>query len=605
MNGASPADGLLRFLSWYLLDSIWIGAALAAAYALFERAARAAAPQIRYVAACAALALMVAAPAASSLARIAARPAEAPVAGEYWRLDASTAAATPSGPAFAPATPVRSGERAIWEGRFRDAAPFAVGAWLFGVGAMAARYALLWRGVRRLERLDAEPPPAWIAALLDSVRRRMGVSREVRLHVSPRVEVPMVFGWARVVLLLPAAIALKLSAQELEAILSHELAHVRRGDWLANLLRVFASILLFHHPAVWWIGGRIAVEREFCCDDLAARASGGAVPYLRALLRLEELRAAGEASALALAATGGDLVSRARRLVGEPAAQGSSASALAMALLASLAAAWLALAIPAARAQDASAAEIAAWREARRRVAGKLATETDRRLERRVSLRAKSIPLRDALQRIGRAADLQIVYPLHLGLLPVAFEANDEPVSAALDRALAGQGLAWVSRGDLAVQVAPLDGSIPASRKVFRYATSRPVGDEEAPRGEATLAELAEALAADRPPMLSANARRSAEEALSRLERVFPPGLAAARLIVQVERDPERESDAAIHLEATCAEFEPGDAERWAALASHDRLLMESLAEPPRLLLGREGSGGPRQISLILALAIR
>ena len=92
-------------------------------------------------------------------------------------------------------------------------------------------------------------------------------------------------------MLLPASALAGLSPQQLEAILAHELAHIRRHDYLVNLLQTLVETLLFYHPAVWWLSRRIRIERENCCDDLAVSLCGDPVAYAKALADLEELRA--------------------------------------------------------------------------------------------------------------------------------------------------------------------------------------------------------------------------------------------------------------------------------------------------------------------------
>ncbi len=104
-----------------------------------------------------------------------------------------------------------------------------------------------------------------------------------------------------------------LPAGQVEAILLHELAHIRRFDYLVNLLQVFVEGLLFYHPAVWWISGVIRTERENCCDDLVVAATGSPIEYATALASLEQRR---ENAGMALAATGGGLVKRIQRLLG-------------------------------------------------------------------------------------------------------------------------------------------------------------------------------------------------------------------------------------------------------------------------------------------------
>src|SRR5690606_9929357 len=107
-----------------------------------------------------------------------------------------------------------------------------------------------------------------------------------------------------------------LTAEQLRAILAHELAHVRRYDYLVNLLQSVVETLLFYHPAVWWVSRRIRIEREHCCDDLAVAACGDRLTYARALAEMEHLR--GGRTMLAAAATGGSLLSRIQRLIGAP-----------------------------------------------------------------------------------------------------------------------------------------------------------------------------------------------------------------------------------------------------------------------------------------------
>ena len=116
--------------------------------------------------------------------------------------------------------------------------------------------------------------------------------------------------------LLPVSALAALSPRQVEAILAHELAHIRRHDYLVNLLQTLVETLLFYHPAVWWLSRRIRAERENCCDDLAVSLCGDPYAYAKALADLEELR--GTSGRLVLAATGGSLLQRVRRLVGAP-----------------------------------------------------------------------------------------------------------------------------------------------------------------------------------------------------------------------------------------------------------------------------------------------
>ena len=146
--------------------------------------------------------------------------------------------------------------------------------------------------------------------------RRLHIARHVRLLESTIVDVPTVIGWIKPVILMPASALAGLTPHQLEAILAHELAHIRRHDYLVNLLQTVVETLLFYHPAVWWLSRRIRAERENCCDDLAVSLCGDPYTYAQALADLEELRAPGRH--LAMAANGGSLAERVRRLLGAP-----------------------------------------------------------------------------------------------------------------------------------------------------------------------------------------------------------------------------------------------------------------------------------------------
>ena len=211
-------------------------------------------------------------------------------------------------------------------------ASWALPVWSLGVLLFSLR--LVW-GCRQVSALrrrgrTAEAP---VLAAIAGVAARMGVTRPVRALVISLAEGPSVVGWLRPVILLPSAALLGLTTEQLEAVLAHELAHIRRYDYLVNLLQILSETLLFYHPAVWWTSARIRHERELCCDDIAVRSCGDALCYARALTRLERLRVM--TPALALGSTGGSLLYRIQRLAGG-AAQESGPSKLPAVLALSL-----------------------------------------------------------------------------------------------------------------------------------------------------------------------------------------------------------------------------------------------------------------------------
>ena len=300
-------------LGWALVHFLWQGALVAAMLAVLDLAARGASARLRYALAATALAVMATLPAVTFTvvrARHAAPPRPpAAIAGDtaVVRASAGDAGRLAASDAAAP------GLRA----RIAPALPEVVGLWLAGVAVLSIRYLGGWRLVRRMSRSGRPLGDANLAARLDRLRRRMRVSRPVLLLESALVEVPTVVGWLRPAILVPAATLAGLSPEQLEAVLAHELAHVRRLDYLAGLLQGAVETLLFYHPAVWWVSHRMRVEREMCCDDEAVAACGDPVGYARALADLETLRPA--PPRLALAVTGGSLFDRVSRLVMAPA----------------------------------------------------------------------------------------------------------------------------------------------------------------------------------------------------------------------------------------------------------------------------------------------
>ena len=191
--------------------------------------------------------------------------------------------------------------------------PLLVSFWLAGMAMFSLRPVWgLWMQWR-LRRVGLSPVPASVAQSLNDLARQLGLRRTVGIAQSVRVGVPMAVGYLRPLILLPGCVLTGLTAAQLEALLAHELAHIRRHDWLVNAFQLLVETVFFYHPAVWWLSRQIRQERENCCDDLAVTLVGDRGTVGRMLLALEELRE--RPAGLALAGTGGDLLSRVRRVV--------------------------------------------------------------------------------------------------------------------------------------------------------------------------------------------------------------------------------------------------------------------------------------------------
>ncbi len=200
-----------------------------------------------------------------------------------------------------------------WRALVQPYLPWTVFVWGAGVLLMTARLLLEWRAIRRLTRLDVEPLAADWQARVARLRDRLRVHRAVLVLCSARVHVPIVVGWLRPVILVPISAFTGLTPWQLELILMHELAHVRRHDYLVNLLQVVVETLLFYHPVVRWVSRVVREEREHCCDDLVVARTGDPLSYARALAELAGAQSAGLQTSVG--SDGGKLIVRIKRLV--------------------------------------------------------------------------------------------------------------------------------------------------------------------------------------------------------------------------------------------------------------------------------------------------
>lgn len=187
-----------------------------------------------------------------------------------------------------------------------------VALWLIGAFVFSFRPLLGFYTVGRLRSRGVSAVPEHVRQLFERTARRLNLHRSVDILESSVVHCPIALGHLRPVVLLPASLISGLPISQLEAILAHELAHVRRHDYLVNLAQTLIESVFFYHPGVWWLSARVRDERENCCDDVAVALLDDRVTYGRALLALSQWRK--PTSALAIGAGGGSLRSRVRRL---------------------------------------------------------------------------------------------------------------------------------------------------------------------------------------------------------------------------------------------------------------------------------------------------
>ncbi len=191
---------------------------------------------------------------------------------------------------------------------------WVVAFWLVGATAFSLRLLSGWILAERLRNRMVRPAPAEWQRTLDQLKSRLSVSPPVRLLVSGLLQAPAAIGWLRPIVLVPAGALAGLPPAQMEALLVHELAHVRRHDYLIHMVQSAVEAILFYHPAVWWISGHMRAERELCCDDITVSITGDGAVYARALA---EVDSAGWIQPTIMAANSGSLADRIARLLGQ------------------------------------------------------------------------------------------------------------------------------------------------------------------------------------------------------------------------------------------------------------------------------------------------
>ncbi len=307
------ADPAVQSLGWALLHFFWQGALMALLLKGILQGIPLRFAHLRYRVASAAMIAMLAMP-GLSIWKAGHSPAKIPAVSMPAKPFAEHVVPTVpdnSPPATSPRDLPGSNWRWVAYRGLETLAPWLAVFWIAGVVLYFAktlggliRAQLLKRGASVLAGDE------WACKFISvALCRSQGGS--VRLLESDRIGVPTVIGWLKPVVLMPAGAAAEFAPEQLDALLAHEFAHIRRRDYLVNLLQTSIEILLWYHPAIWWVALQVRAERECCCDDEAVAVCGDALTYARALTRAERLRSALK---LAVALSSAPLLNRIRRL---------------------------------------------------------------------------------------------------------------------------------------------------------------------------------------------------------------------------------------------------------------------------------------------------
>ncbi|RYY55394.1 MAG: hypothetical protein EOO05_19550 [Chitinophagaceae bacterium] len=266
------ADTWITGIGWTLVHSLWLGLVLAVLGGVLMLVTRKATASVRYALLITLMVLFLVAVGVTFALMLSATGLTS------YTVSGTVRANGWPGPSFMDTL----------TGFFNEHSGWIVKIWLLLVVLKLGKLIADWFYVSRLKQQQVySPEPHW-QEKLEQLSNHLGVGKMVRVLESALVKVPVVAGHLKPVILLPLGILANLPASEVEAVLLHELAHVRRNDYLVNLVQRVAELLFFFNPGLLWISSLVRNERENCCDDVAIAASENKVGYVQALVSFRE-----------------------------------------------------------------------------------------------------------------------------------------------------------------------------------------------------------------------------------------------------------------------------------------------------------------------------
>jgi bla regulator protein blaR1 len=308
------SSSMINTLCWTLLHSLWLGAAFAVLAAILLLSTRKAKAVVRYNVLLALFILFIAS-----------------VGGAYYlvaqeqvrtaiTVDAISAAALSQNRfGMQPITVALNrsemgGLNTVFD--WLDAhARWIVLGWVFVMGLKCLRMGFDFWYIRRLCRQQIKEPALYWHERIQHLAQGLRIRRPIRFLESAIVSVPTTVGFLKPIVLMPLGLLAQLPPEHIEAVLLHELAHIRRNDYLINLLQSVAEIVFFFNPALLWLSTLIRTERENCCDDIALAAVKNKTQYIRALVAFQEFHLGTTPYALAFAESKTPLLDRIKRIL--------------------------------------------------------------------------------------------------------------------------------------------------------------------------------------------------------------------------------------------------------------------------------------------------
>lgn len=305
-----PSDQLVYALGWTVLHSLWQGTLLALLVGVSAAFITKQSAQMRYWTALLGLGGLLFW-AVLTFVRIYQMPVPDTILASNIVIDGNniTVAAT---------TPEGASTWLSFLQYFEANLPMIVSCWLIGMSVFALRFLGGLAYVQQLKYQYNRPVDKKFALLLNQIQQKMQLKKVVALVESTKIRVPMTIGHLKPMILLPAGALLALSPTQIEAVLAHELAHIKRNDFLVNLFQSVVEVLFYYHPAVWWLSAQVRMERENCCDDIAVATCGDDLEYAKALLSLQEYSKSSPTFAMAFSNKNNHLLNRVKRILNHP-----------------------------------------------------------------------------------------------------------------------------------------------------------------------------------------------------------------------------------------------------------------------------------------------
>jgi len=283
MNLNTIQQPLIEALGWTLLHSLWQGLIIAALLAVAIRLTKNKSPKLSYQLCCLSLLSLVVWMTSTFIAHF-----HWPVEGSSLVVNINPAAL---GDDFAFFTNHLSWQQNIdvfFQSFIQSYADELVMLWLLGVGVFGLKWVGTLYFTYALKRQNISSAPAEWQNMVHQFSRKLGINKTIKIVESTKVDVPMVIGYLKPVILMPASIATGFTSEQIESIIVHELAHIKSNDFLIGLILSAMEVILFYHPMYWWVSGIINEEREKHCDDIAVAQCGNPVLYARTLFSIAE-----------------------------------------------------------------------------------------------------------------------------------------------------------------------------------------------------------------------------------------------------------------------------------------------------------------------------